>query len=257
MNFKEKFSDFNINKKSRIPMYYQIYNYLYDKILNNEFDETTPFPYEMTLCEIFNVSRITIREALRELELNGYIERRPGKGTFVTQKPVETEITLQKPYSIFDWAKEKYMNTQIKVLCNELIVPPKYIQNKLGINVEKVLYIERFTTINGEPMVLAKAYYPYDIFKKIDNETIMTTSFTKIVEDLYKIKILRKEMIIEADVPDNRIIKLLRIGENEKKVIQFMRSTWYIEYQSSKRIIYHEAYFHRTKGKFMLLIDQT
>ena len=212
-------------------------------------------PNERFLCEIFSVSRITIRGALKELELNGYIIRIPGKGTYILNKTSGTEILLKEPFSIFDSLKEKINNLEITVLRNEIIKPPSFILNKLKTDLERVLYIERFLSVCGEPMVLSKAYFPYDIFHTINEASIINKSFTKIVTEQFGFRILRKELVIEPDIPDKRIAMLLRIGENDKKVIQFMRSTWDIEYNSSRRIIYHEAYFHFLKGKFIFIMD--
>ena len=75
--------DFKLNKKSKIPYYYQVYEFLLNKIKDNKIKEGYQLPNEVLLCDIFNVSRTTIREALRELELNGYIERGRGQGTFI------------------------------------------------------------------------------------------------------------------------------------------------------------------------------
>ncbi len=43
-------------------------------------------PTEMALCEHFGVSRITVRAAIRELEVRGMVSRRPGIGTRVEAK---------------------------------------------------------------------------------------------------------------------------------------------------------------------------
>jgi GntR family transcriptional repressor for pyruvate dehydrogenase complex len=44
-------------------------------------------PAERELAELTGVSRATLREALRELELRGLLDRRPGRGTIVVDAP--------------------------------------------------------------------------------------------------------------------------------------------------------------------------
>ncbi|UCF88593.1 MAG: FadR family transcriptional regulator [bacterium] len=49
-------------------------------------------PSERELAEVFNVSRSSVREALRSLETQGYLESRQGDGTYIARQPVETLV---------------------------------------------------------------------------------------------------------------------------------------------------------------------
>ncbi len=254
MDIKEIIKNFKTDKKSMVPLYHQIYNFLRDAIKNKLINQGLLLPTEKELCNSFKCSIITIRRALRELELEGFIERKPGVGTFIINKTHETEIIMKDPFSTFEWSQRRSTNTKLKVLRNEVITPTKAIQNIMGINENsKVLVIERFTTIDKEPMDLVISYFPHDIFNKIDDKIILSNSFTKIVTEIFKLKILRREILIEADVPNNRISKLLQIKEGDKKVIQHMTTNWVTRYKSRKIIIHHDAFFHRSKGRFFFV----
>jgi DNA-binding GntR family transcriptional regulator len=56
-------------------------------IVGGEFPPGTKLPNEDALCTRFAVSRITLREAVRGLIEDGYVVRRQGSGTFVTEGP--------------------------------------------------------------------------------------------------------------------------------------------------------------------------
>jgi len=56
-------------------------------IQENKYKPGSKLPNEMELSEMFNVSRTTIREAIKTLASNNIVEIVRGKGTFVTQKP--------------------------------------------------------------------------------------------------------------------------------------------------------------------------
>jgi len=70
-------------KTQRIPRYLQLAGELREAILNGEFAGGRQFPTETVLCRKYDVSRYTIREALRRLEAEGLIQRRRGSGTTV------------------------------------------------------------------------------------------------------------------------------------------------------------------------------
>lgn len=60
-----------------------VYNSIKEKIVIGGWYEGMLIPSETQLCEMYEVSRITIRRALKELEYSGYVKRIQGKGTFV------------------------------------------------------------------------------------------------------------------------------------------------------------------------------
>lgn len=244
-------SDFKLDKSNRLPYYYQLFNYLLNKITSGDLKEGEQLPNELVLCEKFNVSRTTVREALRELEIKGHIVRGRGQGTFVTKKPVES-IALQRVTSIVDELKEKGIKTKARILAQDIITPDEIIQDKLGINKNaKVLFIERLMTADDVPLYVTKAYFPYDIFKKIDKKYLENLSFTKILQEHFKITITHRKRILEPDIPDKKTIEILEIKKNEKKVISYLQTSWTFNYNGKDREIYFEEYFKSSKSRFV------
>jgi DNA-binding FadR family transcriptional regulator len=70
---------------SSSKLYIQIYNQIRDAILNGEFSVGDKLPSEKELCQMFNVSRVPVREALSALELSGLVESVHGAGVFVKE----------------------------------------------------------------------------------------------------------------------------------------------------------------------------
>jgi GntR family transcriptional regulator len=75
-----------------IPLYRQIEEDLLAQILDGQIDPGQIIPPERELCERYGVSRITVRRAIGELETRGYVRRRQGKGTFVSQSRIRREM---------------------------------------------------------------------------------------------------------------------------------------------------------------------
>jgi GntR family transcriptional regulator len=72
-----------INFESYIPYYIQLMDILKEKVQTGVWAPGDQIPGEQDLCEIYGVSRTVVRQALLELELEGVINRRKGKGTFI------------------------------------------------------------------------------------------------------------------------------------------------------------------------------
>ena len=57
-------------------------------IINKEYDESRFLPSEGELCKRFDVSRATVREAVRSMEVRGFVKRLHGKGIVVVDNSV-------------------------------------------------------------------------------------------------------------------------------------------------------------------------
>ncbi|SFT15959.1 GntR family transcriptional regulator [Paenibacillus sp. BC26] len=77
--------------QDREPLYIQIQNYFKDLIITRKLVEDDKIPTEKDLMDQFEVSRITVVNALAELAKDGWIYRIPGRGSFIKGIP-ETHI---------------------------------------------------------------------------------------------------------------------------------------------------------------------
>lgn len=72
-----------VDRASKEKLYVQIYGIFLEKIASGEWPDGTMIPPEDELCRIYDVSKITVREAIQDLVREGYITRQQGKGTFL------------------------------------------------------------------------------------------------------------------------------------------------------------------------------
>lgn len=73
-------------QNERKPLYMQIQQYFKDLILSGKLREADKIPSEKELMEQFDVSRITVANALIQLAKEGWIYRIPGRGSFVSEQ---------------------------------------------------------------------------------------------------------------------------------------------------------------------------
>ena len=72
-----------INNKSKIPKYFQLQTWLQDRIEQGYYSTNEKIPTENELVKLSGLSRATVRQALRNLENDGYIIRKKRVGSFV------------------------------------------------------------------------------------------------------------------------------------------------------------------------------
>ena len=75
--------------------YIEIFEFYRDKILNGEMKYSEKLPTEQEICEMFSVSRHTVRQSITELEKQGYIYRERSKGAFV-EKSAKEKVNNRK-----------------------------------------------------------------------------------------------------------------------------------------------------------------
>ena len=94
-----------ISNSSSVPIYEQIKNAIIEQIMSGELEENEALPSIRSLAQDIKISVMTIKKSYDELEKEGYIISRQGKGTFVApknmellkeQKQKETETYLSK-----------------------------------------------------------------------------------------------------------------------------------------------------------------
>jgi DNA-binding LacI/PurR family transcriptional regulator len=81
-----------LDRDNPLPLYYQLRLAILDRIASDEFTSDEPIPSERQLAESYGVSRITVVRALNDLAQEGVLERRQGKGTFVTAPPRQIRV---------------------------------------------------------------------------------------------------------------------------------------------------------------------
>ena len=74
---------------SAIPLYQQIENDIKEKIASGEYQAGQMLPSENKYCEMYKVSRVTVRNAITDLVDEGILIRKHGKGTFVENQKIQ------------------------------------------------------------------------------------------------------------------------------------------------------------------------
>ncbi|MBE0607180.1 MAG: FadR family transcriptional regulator [Deltaproteobacteria bacterium] len=78
-------------KKAKV--YEEIVAKIKEMVEKGRFKSGDQLPVERELAEVFRVSRSSVREALRSLESQGFIESRQGDGTYIASHPVESLVS--------------------------------------------------------------------------------------------------------------------------------------------------------------------
>lgn len=154
-----------LNKKVPIPLYYQLKRSLLGLIEVGELVEGDMLPAENILCGLLQISRPTVRQALAELEDEGFLSRYKGKGTFIAKPKVKNQF-LSQLESFNDEITSKGMIPSTIVLALSKIagMPDYNARLELPFD-EPLLFLSRLRFADGVPVVFLETYLPYKGFE--------------------------------------------------------------------------------------------
>ena len=197
-------------KKEAIPLYYQLETILRKRISSGELARGDLLPSEGALAKEYNMSRITVRQALSSLESDGLIVRKRGKGTFVSKK--HTYLESPKFTGFIEDLISMGIRTTSKILDISMVEGPQNIQEHLELEVGTQLFrIEKIRLVEGSPFSYVLNYLPPDIGQKIKKEDLIAKPLLMILEEDLGIKATEAVQSIEATIADTHVAPLLRI----------------------------------------------
>ncbi len=141
----------------------RVYLTLRDRISSGELTPGTRLPSEPDLAELHDVSRVTIRRALAELEREGLISRRPGAGTFITARMIKRPIVADLSNALAHLV-EMGRSTDVRLLQFGYVDPSPEVAEALKLDDgEKVQRSVRVRIIDGEPFSYLVTHVPQRI----------------------------------------------------------------------------------------------
>ncbi len=195
----------------------QVTETLLKQIETGEYEVGELLPREIDLQEIHGVSRITIRAALSELELKGYIERTKGKGTIV--KASKIAEPLLKIEGFTEEMKQVGIIPTTKDARISLIEADEECSKALGIPLgTKVYELVRVRCINKVPVAIFRTYLISDIPMSLNNE-MYQHSLYEYMRMKHGINIQRVKQTISASVTDENMAFILNCKKNEAILI--------------------------------------
>jgi len=234
-----------LDKSSPIPLYFQLKEIVKEKIDTGELKPGNLIPSEREFKEKYEISRPTIRQALKELVNEGLLYREKGKGTFVS-KPKINYGFIQKFTTFYDDMEKKGYKTKTEIISIDIKESRISLAKKLNIKKnEKVFIINRVRYIQDEPIVIVRNHIPYNLCPELKYENLEDKSLYNTLTKKFDIKPYKAEITLEPIIADVYDAKLLNIDIGAP--LHLMQNITYTE--ENVVIDYFESRFRGDKGK--------
>ena len=233
---------------SATPLHAQVSKALMEDITSGKYVYGAKIPSEPELCKLFDVSRITVRKAVENLQEKGVLIKKMGKGTFVAYPKIVEDsssggsftkscILIHAVPSTKVLSKEKISQDKVSSLKERPLFPEN----------QEVICVERVRCANGIPVIYEFDYFyehhTYIFEADLENRQLMevVSSNTGIMED-------EVEEMFEIEYANKNIAGVLQCPKGtpllhvKQKVIS----------QNGELIYYNEQYIRQDLYKYVV-----
>ena len=160
---------------SDIPLYAQLVGIIKRSISTGALPVGALLPSEAELCRCLSISRNTVRQAIGELEDEGLVVRKRGRGTFVAD-PATNRRGVRYSFTTEVSSMGKVPSSTLVDFAVE--VPKPTVCEKMELREGTPVYcFTRVRNVDGEPLILETSYYPQYIYPNLTRDMLQTHSF--------------------------------------------------------------------------------
>lgn len=203
----------NLRTDQPSPLYHQLYLVVKRKIEGGDLRQGALLPAEKDIAEYFSVSRITVKRALDDLEAEGYVSRKRGRGTHVTYK-YEPKVLRAPLNNMLESLAVMGRETQVRLIEFARVTAPPQVVDALRITPDQV--VERATRVRlAEGLPFAHYLsWTIPIGAGMDPEALKTASRLDLFQRL-GIHLKEVDQVITAIAADTTLAQrlIVRVGD--------------------------------------------
>ncbi|MFJ7726951.1 GntR family transcriptional regulator [Neobacillus sp. NPDC097160] len=200
--------------KDGSALHLQVKDAIIQLINNGEYKPNSQLPTEADFCEKFGVSRTTVRTALQQLTIDGFIFRKRGSGTFVSGNKVRQTLTT----TVDHFSKQITMQGKkplIKVINLDVLPADEFLSEQLKIKEgEPVNLLERIRFVNDEPIQFEMAYLPWYKTPALKRKGCEKSLYNQL-ESQFGLKISKTVESLELMMADDESAEKLKINKGD------------------------------------------
>lgn len=194
-----------------LPIYRQISDILRQE-LQDLYKAGDALPSESDLALRFNVNRHTLRRAIDELELEGLVVRRHGKGVFVLKPVIDYQIGPRTRFT--ETLASQGSKTQSKIIRKQAILAKGGVAARLAVEEgTQVIFLETLRSVNDSPFCVISHFLPLSRFGQVMTD-YHGGSLHEFLEERCATLVQRQESLVSAIVPEAADAELLNMPRN-------------------------------------------
>ncbi|WP_127534324.1 GntR family transcriptional regulator [Paenibacillus kobensis] len=232
--------------RDKRPLYMQVMSILKDRILHGEYPVETNIPSEPLLEQEFQVSKITVRNAIKALVQEGYLETSSGKGTKVIRNTSTSKLSKLKRFTEVLVDEGRHIRKQL--------LSAEAVDNEAGTEAYRLfgarsVRIQRLYHLDGDPYIHYTHYLSASLVHSAPDELHIQSLYDwleeqDVVPDRYR------DEFAAAAVPE-AVAEALRVGLS---AVLLKRSRFAYD-QSGDLVEYSVGYYNTERHPYVVNYD--
>jgi GntR family transcriptional regulator len=196
-----------VKRDSHVTLYVQIADQLAQEMVTGKYQPFDRLPSEQELMARFQVSRVTVRQAIAQLLRQGLVVAKQGKGTFV-KGPVMRH-GLQDLKGFYDTLVFQGLEPETRLLEFAPAAPPPRVAGLMKAKAgERLVVLKRLYYLKSHPFALVAAYLP-SAATRVTWEQACEHPIYSVLEEVLAIKIARADVSIRAQQAGKEVASML------------------------------------------------
>lgn len=183
-----------VDRFNQEKLYLQLTRIFLGKITAGQWENGRQIPTEADLCQEYGVSKITVRQALRNLATDGYLLKIQGKGTFVTSGNQPSGFAMKTRFTEEMFGKEVQVKREVKARGIQSHESParEYLKTH-----EEIYRIVSQRVVEGEPISMDESYIPVSMLPGANDLDFANRSLLAMLQELGTQKICKIIQTVE------------------------------------------------------------
>ena len=194
-----------------LPLYYRVESALQQRMHEGDLKPGDRLPSEESLAREYGVSRVTMREAMRRLDAQGYVARIRGRGTFVTERIKESVSSTKFTGFLEDYYTE-IQRVQVKSVQILEVPAPARVADALCIDRGRpVTFVRRVRFLENAPLALTTNYIRVEYGRRLREEALYRLPLVQIFEQVLGVAFGDAVQTIEAKFATDEVAAVLEV----------------------------------------------
>lgn len=193
----------------------RIAEYLIENIRNGEYKESEKIPSENNLCQLFQVNRHVVRQAIARITNQGWVTPVQGKGCYINRIPKPVQYVLSSQTRFSEIMESQGVQHKSKLLNWEKDQPSLAEQINLQIHEdEKVYRLEILRYVDDRPISITTTVIPVQEVPNLEDHFDNFSSLYVLLEKQYHFRPIRSRSIFQGCLPIWKDAETLDMPEN-------------------------------------------
>lgn len=234
---------------STLPLYMQIKEALRAKILDGTYAAHERLPSEREMIDAFGVSRITVRQAMNDLQKEGLLFKVHGKGTFVAMPSVSQELTHLQGFG--EAMRLQGHETHSEVFGLSTVKASSLACLKLGIaEGSAVTEIKRVRYLNRDPVSIDYSWVRHETGSRLSEKNLREKDLFSLLENELHQPLHSADIEIEATSASNEVAMRLHVS-NGSPILRIERLTFAAE---NRPLVFEYLHYPAERFKYKMKI---